>query len=87
MFGCLHYDYANHFALLAMLLAHRAGLQTRIIRLQGLIQTIDSTILHLTGEVNMNEKRLFAGFSEEEEKHYEQEARQKWGEKEVSASN
>jgi hypothetical protein len=35
----------------------------------------------------MNEKRLFAGFSEEEEKRYEQEAGQKWGEKEVSASN
>ncbi len=46
------------FDLLAMLQAHRAGLQTRIIRLQGLIQTIDSTILHLSGEVNMNEKRI-----------------------------
>ncbi len=71
--------------LLAMLQIHRAGLQTRIIRLQDLIQTIDSTVLHLTGDVNMNEKRLFTGFNEEEEKYYEQDARQIWGEEEVSA--
>lgn len=74
------------FDLVMMLGAHRAGLEARIQRLQGLIKTIDGTIHHLSGDVKMSEKRLFAGFSAEEEKRYEQEARQIWGDEEVGAS-
>lgn len=74
------------FDLLAMLQAHRVGILARINRLQSLIQTIDSTILQLTGDMNMNEKQLFAGFDEEEEKRYMEEARRRWDEEEVSAS-
>ena len=34
----------------------------------------------------MSKKQLFKGFTPEEEKKYEQEARQRWGDEEVSAS-
>jgi DNA-binding transcriptional MerR regulator len=74
------------FDLLAALQAHRDGLEIKIRRLRGLIKTIDSTILHLAGEVEMSEKQFFAAFTEREEKRYQQEARQKWGEEEVSTS-
>jgi DNA-binding transcriptional MerR regulator len=74
------------FDLVAALHAHRAGIEAKIHRLSGLINTIDSTILHLTGEVEMSKPTLFQGFSEEEEKRYAQEARETWGAKEVDAS-
>lgn len=62
------------FDLVSALQSHRLALQDRINRLQGLIQTIDSTILNVVGEVNMSKKQLFAGFSEEKQREYEQEA-------------
>lgn len=74
------------FDMLAALQAHRDGLDSKIRRLQDLIKTIDSTIMHLTGEIDMSKKQLFKGFSPEEEKKYEQEARQRWGDEEVGAS-
>jgi len=61
------------FDLVTALRSHREELQTRIERLQALMQTVDSTILHLVGEVEMSKKQLFAGFSEEKQKQYEQE--------------
>jgi DNA-binding transcriptional MerR regulator len=74
------------FDILAALQVHRAGLESKIRRLQDLIKTIDHTIMHLIGEVDMSKKQLFKGFTPEEEKKYEQEARQRWGDEEVSAS-
>ena len=74
------------FDTMTALHAHRAGLESKIDRLRALIKTIDSTIMHLTGEVDMNKKKLFKGFTPEEEKKYEQEARQRWGDEEVGAS-
>ena len=74
------------FDMLAALGAHRAGLEVKIQRLQDLIKTIDRTIMHLIGEVDMSKKGLFKGFIPEEEQRYEQEARQRWGDEEVSAS-
>jgi DNA-binding transcriptional MerR regulator len=47
---------------------HRQQLQTKIERLQTLIQTVDSTIMHLMGEVNMSKKKIFQGFSTEKQK-------------------
>ena len=58
---------------------HRRTLQAKIERLQTLIQTIDTTILHLVGEVNMSKQKIFQGFSQEQQQAYEQEARQRWG--------
>jgi DNA-binding transcriptional MerR regulator len=74
------------FDLVEALQAHRAGLQSKVQRLHGLIKTIDNTILYLTGEAEMSERGLFTGFSEEEEKRYESEARQRWGDEQVSPS-
>src|SRR6266481_8421618 len=67
------------FDLLAALRSHRAVLQAQISRQQHLITTIDSTIMHLAGEMNMSKKRLFEGFSEEKQKQYEREARLEYG--------
>lgn len=74
------------FDWLMALQTHRKALQERIKRLSNLIQTIDSTILHLMGEIDMSKKQLFAGFSEEEEKRYAQEARETYGAEVVDAS-
>ena len=74
------------FDVLDALNMHRQALQDRARRLNDLIQTVDSTILHLTGEMKMSKKKLFAGFTEEEEKHYAQEARERWGEQSVNDS-
>jgi DNA-binding transcriptional MerR regulator len=74
------------FNLLAALHTHRKALQDRIKRLNDLVQTVDSTILHLTGEITMSKKRLFQGFTEEEEKRYAQEAREAYGEEAVNES-
>jgi DNA-binding transcriptional MerR regulator len=74
------------FDILPALQAHRAGLESKIRRLQDLIKTIDHTIMHLIGEVDMSKKQLFKGFTPEQENKYEQEARQRWGDEEVNAS-
>ena len=74
------------FDQLAALQAHRAALQDRVKRLHDLINTVDSTILDLMGEVKMSKKQLFAGFTEQEEKHYAEEARKLYGEREVNES-
>jgi DNA-binding transcriptional MerR regulator len=64
------------FDLVSALQSHRVVLQERIERLQSLVNTVDSTIMHLVGEVPMsNNKKLFEAFnlSEEKQKQYEQE--------------
>lgn len=74
------------FDLVTALQKHRQALQARIERLQTLVQTVDTTILHLVGEVNMSQKKIFEGFSEEKQKQYEQEAMRQWGEANVKES-
>lgn len=69
---------SSDFDLVTALQTHRQMLAAKIARLQGLIQTVDSTIMHLTGEVNIDFKTLFEGFSEEKQKQYEQEIREKY---------
>jgi DNA-binding transcriptional MerR regulator len=59
------------FDLVTALQSHREELQARIERLQALMHTVDSTIMHLVGEVEMSKKQLFTGFSEEKQKQYE----------------
>ena len=68
------------FDLVSALQSHRHTLQAKIKRLQTLVQTIDATILHWIGEVDMSKKNIFAGFSEEKQKQYEKEAVANWGE-------
>jgi DNA-binding transcriptional MerR regulator len=69
------------FDLLQALHAHRAALQERARRLERLLHTVDKTIMHLEGELEMSEKQLFEGFSDEKQKEYEQEIRRRYGEK------
>lgn len=75
------------FDVLRALSTHRDKLQARIRRLNDLINTIDLTILHITGEQEMaKKKKLFQGFTKEEEEKYQQEATERWGADEVKAS-
>jgi DNA-binding transcriptional MerR regulator len=74
------------FDLITALQTHRHTLQEKIERLQTLMQTIDKTIHHLTGEVNMSKKKIFEGFSEEKQKEYEQQALQRYDPERVKES-
>lgn len=74
------------FDLLAALRSHRTVLQEKVNRLQSLIGTVDSTIMHLAGEVDMSKKKLFQGFSDKQQKQYEREARLQWGPDKVNES-
>jgi len=74
------------FDLVTALQSHRQTLQQKAERLQTLVQTVDTTILHLMGEVNMSKKNIFEGFSEEKQKQYEKEASERWGEASVRDS-
>lgn len=67
---------APDFDLLTALREHRATLQAKITRLEHLVSTVDSTIMHVVGEVKMSKKKnLFKGFSKEKQKEYERKAR------------
>lgn len=67
------------FDLVTALKSHREVLQTKIKRLNNLINTVDMTVKHLTGEVDMSRKKMFNAFSDEEQKQYEREARLQYG--------
>ena len=74
------------FDLLVALRSHRSVLQGKMDRLQRLVSTVDSTIMHLVGEVDMNKKRLFEAFDEEKQKEYERSARLQYGPDTVNES-
>jgi DNA-binding transcriptional MerR regulator len=64
------------FDLLRALEQHRAALEKRAERVLTLIDTVDQTIATLKGAWMMNDKAYFEGF---DEKRYEEEAQQRWG--------
>lgn len=74
------------FDLLHALAGHRQALLERAAQLDLLIHTVDQTIRHLRGEITMSTKDFYAGFDEEQQKRYEDEARQRWGEASVAES-
>lgn len=76
----------KQFDSITALQSHRQMLQEKVTRLQTLIQTVDTTIMHLIGEVNMSKKKIFEGFSEEKQKQYEQQAMKEYGEDSVRQS-
>jgi DNA-binding transcriptional MerR regulator len=78
---------SGDFEVLGALVAHKEALQTEIQRLKRLAQTIDKTVLHLKGKKKMSPKNLFDGFTEEEEKRYEEQAAQMYDPEVVKASN
>jgi len=69
------------FDLTVALDAHRAALQQRVERLQRLIHTVDQTKMYLEGRYEMDDKEIFGGWTEEKQKEYEQEIRQRYGQR------
>ncbi len=68
------------FDTISALQIHRREMQAKIERLETLIGTVDRTILHIIGEVDMKDKKnIFEGFSEEKQKEYEAQAVELWG--------
>jgi DNA-binding transcriptional MerR regulator len=67
--------------------SHRKGLLQRAAKLEQLIHTIDKTILHLKGKSAMADEEVFAGFDEETQKRYEEEAAHLWGDHLVKESS
>ena len=74
------------FDLLPALVQHRQALKERQERLERLLQTVERTILHLRGSIEMENTELFEGFSEEKQKEYEEEIRQRYGEEKLRES-
>jgi len=72
-------DHPN-FNLLEALKFHRSALTEQIGNIQQLIHTVDTTIQQLVEEAKMNDDELFEGFSEEKQKGYKREIRERYGE-------
>ncbi|MBM7599666.1 DNA-binding transcriptional MerR regulator [Virgibacillus halotolerans] len=68
------------------LILHRNMLLKKRGQLDQMIQTIDKTIEHKKGEIKMTDKEKFVGF-DFSHNPYEQEARERWGDKAVDESN
>jgi MerR family transcriptional regulator, thiopeptide resistance regulator len=65
---------------------HKAELTKRIERLQKLILTVDLTILHMEGKLEMSQKQLFEAFNDEQQAEMEKEAMQLYDPEIVKAS-
>lgn len=74
------------FNLVQSLEAHKEALHTRKVRLERLIQTVQRTINYLKGTIDMEEKNLFDGFSEEKQREYEKQVEEKYGNKYLNIS-
>jgi DNA-binding transcriptional MerR regulator len=66
------------FNMLDALQEHKRELQQRATRLNRLIETVDNTILHVKGDLNMSDQEIFQAFSEEQQEAYAQQARVRW---------
>lgn len=65
---------------------HRTMLLDKRRQLDQMINTIEKTIQHSKGEIQMSQKEKFAGF-DFSHNPYEQEARERWGDKAVDDAN
>jgi MerR family transcriptional regulator, thiopeptide resistance regulator len=74
------------FDIVQALRAHRKALEAKAGRLRELIGTIDKTIAYIEGDYRMKAQEMFEGFSEEQQKAYEQEAMTLYGEATVRES-
>lgn len=77
----------SDFDVQAALSGHRTALEAEMRRIRCLISTIDETTRRWKGNSVMNPKKLFEGFSEEQQEKYEAEAAVKWDPKTVEESN
>lgn len=74
------------FDVLGALYSHKDALKKQVARLNRLIDTVDNTINHLKGNIEMSNKQLFEAFSDEQQAEYEKEIMQKYDPAIVKAS-
>ena len=74
------------FDVLNALQAHKVALSNQVERLSRLINTVDKTINYLNGGIEMSRKEIFAGFSEEQQEQYAEQAIQRWDPQRVDES-
>ena len=74
------------FDILEALQSHKALLMKKVERINERLATIDKTIKELKGEVKMQIKEYYQGFSDEQIEKYRQEVRRRWGEKTLRES-
>lgn len=82
---------APDFERLQALKTHLAALQSRQQQIKLLIQTVNKTIMHEEGKLNMTDQEKFEGFKkqllEENEEKYGDEIREQYGNEQISRSN
>ena len=74
------------FDVLRALKEHRLALKRESMRIEKLIQTVDYTILNLKGQMPMDARELFKGFTDEEQQKYAEEAMKMYDPETVKAS-
>jgi DNA-binding transcriptional MerR regulator len=74
------------FDVLRALQAHRGMLHERAGRLNRLIHTVDRTIAHVKGKIEMRAGEYYEGFSEEKQQQYREEIRARYGDAVVRES-
>lgn len=70
---------AAHFDQKAALIEHKKLLALKKERIEKLLMTIDLTLTKLKGGETMNPHDSFGGFSDDQMKKYQEEAKQRWG--------
>ena len=70
---------SQNFSLQIALIDQRNLIELKQKRLSDLITTIDKTLKKITNEHTMNDQELYTAFSDEEQKKYAAEAKQRWG--------
>lgn len=68
-----------HFNTLEALQDQKQLLQLKRKRLNGLIKTIDHTIMTMTNHQSMNDNDLYDAFSDDDVKQYQEEVKNRWG--------
>jgi MerR family transcriptional regulator, thiopeptide resistance regulator len=74
------------FDVLEALQSQRTLLTKKAERIDELLTTVDKTIQKLKGEVKMQIKEYYQGFSDEQIEKYREQVRQRWGEKALQES-
>ena len=75
------------FDLLQALEGHKQALLQQVERTNCLIDTVEQTMKHIRGEIKMSQQDFYKGFDEEQQKRYEEQARQRWGAEQVNESS
>lgn len=67
------------FSMIEALRDHKKLIKLKRERLDGLIQTIDKTIKHMTNQNKLNDEELYDAFKDDDVKEYQEEVKQRWG--------